>query len=56
MSLARAQNISSHRRGYIDGVWGQVHYREAGQGDPFVLIHQVPWSSVRLDFCWPSTN
>ncbi|WP_411288480.1 alpha/beta fold hydrolase [Phenylobacterium sp.] len=47
MSLPRAQNISSHRRGYVDGVWGQVHYREAGQGDPFVLIHQVPWSSVQ---------
>ncbi|MDJ0700714.1 MAG: alpha/beta hydrolase [Woeseiaceae bacterium] len=33
------------RRGYADGPYGQVHYRDTGSGRPLVLIHQAPQSS-----------
>ncbi len=33
------------RRGYADGPWGQVHYRDTGSGAPLVLFHQAPQSS-----------
>ncbi len=33
------------RRGYANGPYGQVHYRDTGSGRPLVLIHQAPQSS-----------
>ncbi|MDX2143183.1 MAG: alpha/beta hydrolase [Rhodospirillaceae bacterium] len=33
------------RRGYIDGPFGQLHYRTAGEGVPLILSHQSPSSS-----------
>jgi pimeloyl-ACP methyl ester carboxylesterase len=32
-------------RGYVDTFLGQVHYREAGTGEPLVLLHQTADSS-----------
>lgn len=34
-------------RGYVNGTWGLMHYRQYGEGDPLVLIHQTPWSSLQ---------
>ena len=34
------------RRGYADTEVGQVHYVEAGEGPPVVLLHQTASSSV----------
>lgn len=34
-------------RGYVEGKWGLVHYRQYGDGAPLILIHQTPWSSVQ---------
>jgi pimeloyl-ACP methyl ester carboxylesterase len=34
------------RRGYVDGVSGQIHYREAGSGDPIICFHSTPRSST----------
>ncbi len=41
------------RRGYIDGPFGQLHYREvegsgAGDGVPLILSHQSPSSSMQF--------
>jgi pimeloyl-ACP methyl ester carboxylesterase len=33
------------RRGYADGPYGQVHYRDTGEGRPLVLCHQAPQTS-----------
>lgn len=33
------------RKGYVDGPFGQVHYREAGSGPVLMLFHQAPMSS-----------
>lgn len=33
------------RRGYVDGPFGQIHYRIAGDGVPLILSHQSPSSS-----------
>jgi pimeloyl-ACP methyl ester carboxylesterase len=33
--------------GYIDTSSGQIHYREAGQGTAFVLLHWAPGSSAQ---------
>lgn len=35
-------------RRYAQGTWGQVHFREWGEGPPLVLLHQTPWSSVQF--------
>lgn len=32
--------------GYVDGLWGQVHYRACGDGRPIVLLHQTSVSSL----------
>lgn len=32
-------------RGYADGPYGQVHYRDTGRGIPLVLCHQAPQTS-----------
>ena len=34
------------RRGYADTAVGQVHYREAGEGEVVVLLHQTASSSI----------
>lgn len=33
------------RRGYADGPFGQVHFRDTGTGTPLVLCHQAPQTS-----------
>lgn len=33
------------RRGYVDGDYGQIHFRDTGTGRPLVLCHQAPQSS-----------
>jgi pimeloyl-ACP methyl ester carboxylesterase len=40
---------TSLRRGWIHIRSGRVHYREAGRGDPVILIHQSPTSARTLD-------
>lgn len=47
MTGPMSHNLSPSQRGYVPGIWGQVHYRERGQGDPLLLVHQVPWSSLQ---------
>ena len=34
-------------KGYVDGRWGQVHFRRHGDGVPIALLHQAPTSSVQ---------
>ena len=41
------------RRGYVDGLWGQVHVRRLGEGPPVVLLHQAPWSAVQFQDAAP---
>ena len=33
------------RRGYADGPFGQVHFRDTGRGAPLLLCHQAPQTS-----------
>jgi len=33
------------RRGYADGPFGQIHFRDTGTGVPLVLLHQAPQTS-----------
>ncbi len=40
----RTESVS--RRGYVDTPEGQIHYREHGDGEPVVLLHQTPSSST----------
>ncbi|WP_439532786.1 alpha/beta fold hydrolase [Polymorphobacter sp.] len=40
-------------RGYVDGLWGQVHYRAAGEGAPLLMVHQSPWSSMQYHAVLP---
>lgn len=44
--------MPSHR-GYVQGLWGQVHYRADGEGRALVLIHQSPWSSMQYHAVLP---
>lgn len=37
------------RRGYADGPYGQIHYRQSGDGMPLLLLHQAPASSAQFD-------
>lgn len=37
--------MAAVRKGYVDTPSGQVHYREAGSGEPLILLHQSPSSS-----------
>ena len=41
------------RRGYVDTSRGQLHYREAGEGDPVVLLHMTASSSVMYERVLP---
>ncbi|MFT7289531.1 MAG: hypothetical protein ACI87W_003668, partial [Halieaceae bacterium] len=36
------------RRGYADGPYGQVHFRDTGSGIPLVLCHQAPQTSKQF--------
>jgi pimeloyl-ACP methyl ester carboxylesterase len=36
------------RRGFVDLPHGQIHYREAGSGDPILALHASPGSSRQL--------
>jgi pimeloyl-ACP methyl ester carboxylesterase len=47
----------SIRCGYLDTSLGQIHYRTAGDGEPALLIHLAPRSSLvyeRLKLGLPS--
>lgn len=48
---ARANWTPSRRmnRGYAEGPYGLVHYRDAGEGRPLVMLHQAPMSSRQFD-------
>ncbi|MEQ8507821.1 MAG: alpha/beta hydrolase [Rhodospirillaceae bacterium] len=37
--------VVKEHRGYVDGKYGLMHYRQYGEGPPLLLIHQTPWSS-----------
>jgi pimeloyl-ACP methyl ester carboxylesterase len=37
------------RRGYADGPYGQLHYRDTGSGIPLVLCHQAPQTSRQFE-------
>ena len=41
------------RRGYVDGPGGQIHYIEAGDGPPLVLLHQVASSAAMWERSMP---
>jgi len=41
--------VTQVRRAYLDGRYGQVHYRECGDGVPLVLLHQSPLSGAMFD-------
>lgn len=36
------------KRGYADGPFGQLHYEEAGEGVPVILLHQMVQSAVQF--------
>lgn len=38
----------NHRRGYVEGSTGQIHYREHGEGPAIILMHQAPSSSMQF--------
>lgn len=39
-------------RGYAPAPFGQVHYRELGEGTPLVLLHQAPMDSRQFDMVY----
>lgn len=39
-------SVKEHR-GYVEGKWGLMHYRQYGDGSPLLLVHQTPWSSLQ---------
>lgn len=41
------------KRAYADVPFGQLHYRELGAGEPIVLLHKTPSSSVQFERCAP---
>ena len=41
------------RKGYADGPYGQVHYRDAGEGLPLLLLHQTPCHLGMFEAAWP---
>ncbi len=40
-------------RSYIDGPYGQIHVRQAGEGRPLLLLHQSPLSGAMFDAVLP---
>ncbi len=47
------QGTRQPRRGYIDLPSGQLHYREIGEGEPLLLLHQTPSSSLQWEAAYP---
>ncbi|MDF0543648.1 alpha/beta hydrolase [Sphingobium sp. H39-3-25] len=43
----------SPRRGYVDGPYGQVHYRRLGEGAPLILLHQAGMDGRQFDAVHP---
>lgn len=41
------------KKAYVDLPEGQIHYRSEGQGQPLLLLHQAPLSSVEWDAVIP---
>jgi len=41
------------RRRYVDGPYGQIHFRDGGAGRPLVLLHQAPMTSRQFDSVYP---
>jgi pimeloyl-ACP methyl ester carboxylesterase len=41
------------RRGYVDGPYGQIHYRRMGSGRPLVLLHQSGMDGRQYDAVHP---
>jgi pimeloyl-ACP methyl ester carboxylesterase len=41
------------KRGYMDGPYGQIHFRRFGAGQPTLLLHQSPLSSAQFDAAAP---
>jgi pimeloyl-ACP methyl ester carboxylesterase len=39
----------THKKGYADGPFGQLHYMTAGEGVPLVMTHQSPDSMVQFE-------
>lgn len=44
---------ASPRRGYVDGPYGQIHYRRLGKGRPLVLLHQSGMDGRQFDTVHP---
>ena len=45
--------VLNFRRGYAKSFLGQIHYREHGEGDPILCLHQAPQSSGMFDTVLP---
>ena len=41
------------KKGYVDIPEGQIHYRTEGEGEPLLLFHQAPMSSVEWEAVIP---
>jgi pimeloyl-ACP methyl ester carboxylesterase len=39
----------THKKGYADGPFGQLHYMTAGEGHPLLMTHQSPDSLVQFE-------
>ncbi len=39
----------THRKAYADGPFGQLHYMQAGSGEPLLMIHQSPDSMIQFE-------
>lgn len=46
----KAQNL---KKGYVDGPFGQIHYREIGDGPTLFLLHQSPLSGAMFSPAMP---
>ena len=40
-------------RGYANGPFGLIHYRDTGKGEPLILLHQAPMSSQQFETVYP---
>ena len=57
-SAAEAAGVPVHAasqmdRGYARGPFGQIHFQDARNGKPVVLIHQAPMSSRQFESVYP---
>jgi pimeloyl-ACP methyl ester carboxylesterase len=53
---AHAAPVPGETKGYVDGPWGQIHYRLYGKaGEPTViLLHKMVWSSLEFKNAQPA--